>query len=341
MKPDKNQIENKRRKEEAKKMEEIMKEYEKMSKEVERTPTKNDGRITPTTRKKYMSAHKMRRSPKFTYLHEDPTMRLHAEIMDFFEEHRPNKSQDEKRKEACERIKRVIQKRWRECEVVVYGSYPSGTYLPDSDIDITIFLESELPERELVYQLGNHLNQHAEKGRLKIIQTLPFARVPIIKLLDLKSLFQIDISFNVSTCHRSVTFTRYLINIYPPLLPLLLVTKRFLQVHSLNEPFHGGLSSFSLLLLIVSFLQFHVGYNQSPKTVNLGSLLIDFFGVYACFNFRVYGISILNGGYYFYKPTSIFYSQSQPEIPVIVDPLAQACNATRSTYAIRTMYLSF
>jgi DNA polymerase sigma len=42
---------------------------------------------------------------------------------------------------------------------------------------------------------------------------------------------------------------------YPCLFPLALVLKQFLSQRRLNEPFNGGVGSYSLIAMIVSFLQ--------------------------------------------------------------------------------------
>jgi non-canonical poly(A) RNA polymerase PAPD5/7 len=38
--------------------------------------------------------------------------------------------------------------------------------------------------------------------------------------------------------------------------PLILVLKQMLRVNGLNDPYHGGLSSYGLLLMIVAFIQY-------------------------------------------------------------------------------------
>ena len=38
--------------------------------------------------------------------------------------------------------------------------------------------------------------------------------------------------------------------------PLMLVLKQFLKISQFNDPYFGGLSSYALFLLLVSFLQY-------------------------------------------------------------------------------------
>jgi non-canonical poly(A) RNA polymerase PAPD5/7 len=61
--------------------------------------------------------------------------------------------------------------------------------------------------------------------------------------------------------------------------PLILVLKHMLKVWGFNDPYHGGLSSYALFLMIVSFLQ----VNNKPTLLehaNLGELLLDFMKYY-------------------------------------------------------------
>jgi DNA polymerase sigma len=42
---------------------------------------------------------------------------------------------------------------------------------------------------------------------------------------------------------------------YPTLRPLVLTLKHLLFLRGLNKPYHGGLSSYALVLMVVAFLQ--------------------------------------------------------------------------------------
>lgn len=47
---------------------------------------------------------------------------------------------------------------------------------------------------------------------------------------------------------------------FPVLKDMVLLIKHLLKVHNLNDPYSGGISSYALTLMIVSFLQFQVFY---------------------------------------------------------------------------------
>ena len=62
--------------------------------------------------------------------------------------------------------------------------------------------------------------------------------------------------------------------------PLILVMKQMLKVYGFNDPYTGGLSSYALFLMIVSFLQ----EKKKPTVisqVNLGEILLELIRYYA------------------------------------------------------------
>ena len=77
--------------------------------------------------------------------------------------------------------------------------------------------------------------------------------------------FQMDISYMIDNRHpinyiehtgnKVIQMVTAYKKEYPVLKPLMLVLKQLLKVNGLNSPRHGGLGSYSLLMLIVGFLQ--------------------------------------------------------------------------------------
>ena len=62
--------------------------------------------------------------------------------------------------------------------------------------------------------------------------------------------------------------------------PLILVLKQMLKVWGFNEPYNGGLSSYALFLMIVSFLQAR-NKPHDIHFVNLGETLLEFMKYYS------------------------------------------------------------
>ncbi|KAJ3438854.1 inactive non-canonical poly(a) RNA polymerase protein trf4-2-related [Anaeramoeba flamelloides] len=277
----------------------------------------------------------LRWEPIYKYSHLDPTLKLHGEIMDFYEAIKPTEQNQRTRDKIVREITKIVKSKWKESTIEIYGSYASGCYLPFSDIDLTVLIPSTVQScEELVQRLGSILRSKKNQKKFKEVVVIKTAKVPIVKLKDKENEISIDISFNLKNCRKAVELTKLQIQTYPPLLPLLLLIKFFLKQHNLNEPFYGGIGSYSLMLMIVSHLQMHPCVNEFPTIANLGTLLIDFFDLYAKFNYITTGISINNNGYYFNKQIVGVFDFTQPHLPYVQDPLDSKNNTTRSSYGI-------
>ena len=196
------------------------------------------------------------------------------------------------RNEVVERVRRVIQNRWRGTEVKVFGSFITGLYLPTSDIDIVVCQDCPL------YSLESEISMAsiAAPGTMKVLGK---ATVPIIKFKDKETKVKVDISFNMSGIKSAEKVKEYLKQ-YPLLKKMVLVIKQYLYQCDLNEVYFGGIGSYSVILLVVSFFQ------HCPKCDldegNLGVLLTDFFELYAKkFDYSSHGIRLDGGGSYFEK----------------------------------------
>ena len=71
--------------------------------------------------------------------------------------------------------------------------------------------------------------------------------------------------------------------------PLIFVLKQMFNVWGFNDTYTGGLSSYALFLMIVSFLQ-EKRKSTLKQEVNLGETLLDFIRYYAQLDFSQYAI---------------------------------------------------
>ena len=136
-------------------------------------------------------------------------------------------------------------------KVDIFGSFKTGLYLPTSDIDLVVFGDwTGLP----LNQLKDALIRESVTDRDNI-KVLDKASVPIIKVTETKTDLRIDISFNMINGVKSAALIKEYLNEYPCLRYLAMVLKQFLLQRDLNEVWTGGIGSYSLILMIVSFLQ--------------------------------------------------------------------------------------
>ena len=125
--------------------------------------------------------------------------------------------------------------------------------------------------------------------------------------------------------------------VYPQIFDIIYIMKKFLFNRKLNQSYQGGISSFSLFLLILSFLKY-VQNNNFEKP--LGSLLIEFLRFYS--NFDFYNSIIrpneknVNDIYIMNDNMNNFYKYNIN----IVDPIT-GLNVAKSTFKIEEIKKAF
>ncbi|KAK6134570.1 hypothetical protein DH2020_031690 [Rehmannia glutinosa] len=311
---------------------------------------------------------------------KSPMLRLHKEIVDFCDFLSPTPEERESRNAAIDSVFDVVKYIWPNAEVEVFGSFKTGLYLPSSDIDVVI-LGSNVSRPQMGLQaLSRALSQ---RGIAKKIQVIAKARVPIIKFVEKKSGVAFDIrqhfkciplswgltwrggyGFYCSRFGADVEVVKWellgtmmdAVSKWPPLRPLCLILKVFLQQRELNEVYTGGIGSYALLSMLIAMLRVHPfheydpleaacgGYeakrpifhlrhrcellaaqqdSQASPEHNLGVLLVNFFDMYGCkLNTSDVGVSCNGGGVFFPKNSRGFSVEGRPSLIAIEDPQA-------------------
>lgn len=112
---------------------------------------------------------------------------------------------------------------------------------------------------------------------------------------------------------------------YPCLREVALLLKRFLSVNNLNNAYLGGISSYSAVLLIVAYMN-NFNLHTSPY-LTPSRLLIGFLDFYSnCFDPKLYGVNIANGGSYYLLP------HTNQHMFVIQDPVQPSNNTARNSF---------
>ncbi|VDM43130.1 unnamed protein product [Toxocara canis] len=175
---------------------------------------------------------------------------LHEEMLDLYEWLRPSPLEKALRYRVFERVRAVIERVWPSAKVAVFGSLFTGLFLPTSDIDVVV--EVEPLDEPPLWKTAEALKA---SGIAETINVLDKAFVPIVKMVDKDTKIFLDISFNTVQGVRAANYIEQMKSRYPVLEPLVLVLKQFLMQRQLNQVFTGGLSSYGLILMLISFLQ--------------------------------------------------------------------------------------
>ncbi|GAA5917840.1 hypothetical protein JCM8208_006382 [Rhodotorula glutinis] len=118
---------------------------------------------------------------------------------------------------------------------------------------------------------------------------------------------------------------------------LVLLVKAFLGQRGMNEVFTGGLGSYSIICLVISFLQLHPKIQTATVNPNrnLGLLFVEFLELYGKhFNYDQAGITLRGRGGYFNKHDKGWYRPGQPYLLSIEDPNDPKNDVSGGSHAI-------
>ena len=204
-----------------------------------------------------------------------------------------------------------------------YGSNISGLSIENSDIDIMVKIRKNKNEINYISKIMDaivnqfKIHQKDELSYIKNMHPIYTASIPVIKLeCDLS--YDTDIineqnnlinNFNLSYNNLTkllfditffevekeeekipselmIDYIKQSTQLYPQIFDIIYIMKKFLFNRKLNQSYQGGISSFSLFLLILSFLKFKLQQkNSNTSEIYIGSLLIEFLKFYSDFNF--------------------------------------------------------
>ncbi len=180
-----------------------------------------------------------------------------------------------------ENIKSLIRMYFIDLEICVYGSYSTNLCLAWSDIDLVITGKtgSLVTDTNILRKLSGLIQmQPWKKSNLLIENT----NVPLLKIVASDNFlnYHIDISLQDSKHFglKCVELVKIFLKEYEALEPLTIALKNLLKCAGLNDPYKGGLSSYGLILIIVSFFQSQQdqGKPLSKENYNLGRLFMEF-----------------------------------------------------------------
>ena len=248
-----------------------------------------------------------------------------------------------------------------------YGSYFTNLSIEGSDLDILINYKSKNNDNnnDFYKDLLSLLNENENK--FELINPILTASVPVIKLqidikneinnLKLKQMIYFEdenelqkINFDLTFTqdeqeyqhsHQIVSYINQSLISYPIIKSLLLLLKRYFKIMKMNKSFHGGLSSYSLYLLIYTFCK------KFPVLSSPGKTLYSFLAFFSVFEFEKFGVDVDNINIYYYLNNNYIYNNYniyeeeniKKEIN-IKDPLTKL-NVAKSSFKVEEIQNTF
>lgn len=269
-------------------------------------------------------------------------LELHREIVEFSELVSPSQEQQQMRTDAVQRFEAIARSLWPSSEVLVFGSFATGLYLPTSDIDVVILnSDNGLDTQNRLRQLARQL-ESANFAARRTVEVIGRARVPIVKFRERQSGIQFDVRLDSQKELQAVDEIKQSLIEFSAMRPLYLLLKMFLQQKELNEVYHtGGISSYTLFVMLKTFLQVS-SFNKDGYGDNLGILLVGFFHFYGrCLNVREYGISCRDGGRFFRKSERGFVDAWKPYLLAAEDPVTPVNDIGKNSFNFPAIQAAF
>jgi DNA polymerase sigma len=248
------------------------------------------------------------------------------------------------------------------CKLINYGSYETKLNIEISDIDVhikfckkksnNIKFENQYQVLSLIY---NKLNEKKDDFELLSLNAIYTASVPVLKIncnlqkiipsqkiKEIKNNYGLNIEEEILQLNFDFTFTevnnlneaimipcieiisyiKKIMSNYKEIKPLILLLKRYMKINKLNSSYTGGLSSYSLFLLVYAFVKF----NFFPGN-NLGQYLLGFLEFYSNFNFGIFSINVNSNNPF------ILLNELHECGMLVIDPITNL-NVAKSTFKV-------
>jgi len=259
-------------------------------------------------------------------------------------------------------IKEIMEENNYICELINYGSYETKLNIEISDIDVlikfcknnsdNINFENQYQVLSLIY---NKLNKKKEDYSILSLNAIYTASVPVLKIkcnleniipsqkikeiknnygLNIEEeILQLNFDFTFTEVHNLkeeimipcleiVSYIKKVMSNYKEIKPLMLLLKRYMKINNINSSYTGGLSSYSLFLLVYAYAKSIIFSGN-----NLGQYLLGFLEFYSNLNFGIISINVnLNNPF-------ILLNELHECGMMLIDPITNL-NVAKSTFKV-------
>lgn len=231
---------------------------------------------------------------------KNPNIRFHNEIIDFYSFIKPKPEAHKKRMKAFMRIKDLLESEIQETELIPFGSFITEFYLPFSDID-AVLIKKDYASKKLMKSTKKVIKKNSDI--FINAEFLSHAKVPLVKFTDVEMGYDFDICFNEEDGINNIGEVKKACDHHPELKYIFFVVKLFLNQRKFSNTFTGGIGSFLLFCLVLTFLRefkddfvFKKKDVQKLNNVSLSEYLMKFFQFYMNFDFNRKEIVVEGGG---------------------------------------------
>ncbi|KAG1666723.1 Poly(A) RNA polymerase gld-2 A [Nymphon striatum] len=277
----------------------------------------------PPTKKALLAANPISHPPS-KYKHGE---KLSADIWQNYLDHKQSDELYCKKMMLWNQLYCLLQKYYPYCGLYVVGSTMTGLGSSSSDVDMCLMLSNdEINQQSEVTLILRYISKIIKSKHIKKSLVIP-AKVPILNFYDSQSRCSVDLNINNAVGIRNTQLLKCYADCDWRVRPLVLIIKSWAQKHRINDARAHTLSSYSIVLMVIHFLQCgvkpyvlpclqHLFPNKffsdsdvrllslneslpivpSKNKMSLGELLLNFFDYYSNkFNFDSGTVSVRMG----------------------------------------------
>lgn len=202
----------------------------------------------------------------------------------------PSEEESKRRRTLISHLQKVVKNEWDGATVSCFGSAANGLALTNGDVDVCLMVpkgalklfngkdkdgNSRPPPKieikaENEVQVLQSIKDILVKNKMEIRSDLCHARVPILKLFDPQSNFQIDMCVNNRLVDHNTALVGAYMDLDERIRPLCLLIKFWTKSRDVNTTYRGTLSSYAYVLLVIHFCQ-----TRSPPVLPCLQRMVD------------------------------------------------------------------
>ncbi|KAJ3041728.1 hypothetical protein HDV00_008816 [Rhizophlyctis rosea] len=229
---------------------------------------------------------------------EDELTRGLEELLRYLQ---PTASEARIRAQFIQDLTAAIQQVDSRATLHVVGSYATGIYLPDADLDFVITdpdshhlltRNSQLSKEKMKEGLTDYAKFFRRNPKATHVEFRQHARIPIIKFYSSTLGIECDIAYGQEDSRNAARIVNELLGRIPLMRELALLIKLFIHIRKWDDPPTGGLGGYPMAIWAASFItQYRAETHIQNPT--LGALFLAFLRYYGkVFDYRTMGISI-------------------------------------------------
>ncbi|XP_033751109.1 uncharacterized protein LOC117335228 [Pecten maximus] len=192
------------------------------------------------------------------------TTKASQDMLDYFLKNHQTESALQKKMELRDALLAIITAAFPYCSLYIVGSSMSGFGTMSSDMDLCLSLSDKHIDQtkeapEILYHIKKALANCTFLRDVVVIR----AKVPILRFTDKISEVECDVNVNNVVGIRNTHLLRYYSQVDWRVRPMVLFAKKWARFHDINDASKATISSYSLSLMIIHYLQ----YGCSPPVL--------------------------------------------------------------------------